>query len=405
MSATTSALVIGGGIAGPVTAIALRMAGIDATVYEAYPAPSEGIGGSLAIAPNGMAALGIVGVDEAVRDRALAIISQSMSIGGRDLGRLPKVAGLEPQRMIGRGDLHRVLRDRALEMGVRFEYGRRLVDVEEAEDAVTAWFADGSTATAGVLIGADGVRSTVRGLIDPNAPAAGYTGLLGFQGYLDAGDDLDVEPGVITFAFGRRAYYLYWRMPDGRVSWGANLPSKRYLSLTEARSVPADTWLRTLRETYAGDVPGEALAAGTHADTLDVTGAIHIMPPVPRWYRGRMVLVGDAVHAPSNSTGQGASLAVESAIELARCLRDLPDPSSAFSAYEGLRRDRVETITRRGARLNRTKTPGPVGRQVLRYVMPLMMRRMDPEKTMAPELRHRIPWTTPVTRTGVPVPS
>lgn len=404
MSATTSALVIGGGIAGPVTASALRLAGIDATVYEAYPAPSEGIGGTLAIAPNGMAALGIVGADEAVRDAALAITGQSMSVAGHSLGRLPGLEDVEPQRMIGRGDLHRVLHDRAAEVGVRFEYGKRLVDVDEDEDAVTARFADGSTATAGVLIGADGVRSTVRTLIDPDAPAAGYTGLLGFQGYLDAGDALDVEPGIITFAFGRRAYYLYWRMADGRLTWGANLPSKRYLSLTEAREVPAETWLGTLRETYAGDVPGEALAAGTHADSLDVTGAIHIMPPVPHWYRGRMVLVGDAVHAPSNSTGQGASLAVESAVELARCLRDLPDPSSAFAAYEGLRRDRVESIARRGARLNRTKTPGPLGRQVLRYVMPLMMRRMDPEKTMAPELRHRIPWTTPVTEAGTKSP-
>ena len=87
------------------------------------------------------------------------------------------------------------------------------------------------------------------------------------------------------------------------------------------------------------------------------------MPPVPHWHRGRMVLVGDAVHAPSNSTGQGASLAIESAIQLARCLRDLPDAASAFAAYEGLRRERVEKITKRGARINHAKTPGPVGPQ------------------------------------------
>src|ERR1700751_2891861 len=94
----------------------------------------------------------------------------------------------------------------------------------------------------------------------------------------------------------------------------------------------------------------------TTPQTLDVVGALHIMPSVPNWYRGRLVLVGDAVHAPSNSTGQGASLAIESAIQLARCLRDLPDPDSAFAAYEGLRRERVEKITRRGARTNSAKT-------------------------------------------------
>ena len=164
----------------------------------------------------------------------------------------------------------------------------------------------------------------------------------------------------MTFAFGQRAYYLYWTMPDGRVTWGANLPSKQYLSLTEARAIPAEQWLRTLRETYAGDVPGELLAEPHHrGERWTSPGAIHIMPPVPHWYRGRMVLVGDAVHAPSNSTGQGASLAIESAIQLARCLRDLPDAPSAFAAYERLRRERVEKITKRGARTTTPRRPDP----------------------------------------------
>ena len=130
----------------------------------------------------------------------------------------------------------------------------------------------------------------------------------------------------------------------------------------------------TLRDTYAGDHPGELLASRTTPENLDITGAIHIMPPVPHWYSGRMVLVGDAVHAPSNSTGQGASLAIESAIQLARCLRDLPDATSAFRAYEGLRRERVERITKRGARTNSAKTPGPVARKVMYALMPVFFK-------------------------------
>ena len=101
---------------------------------------------------------------------------------------------MEPLQIVGRGDLHRVLHDRAAESGVRFEYGKRLVGAIEGPDSVTAKFDDGCTATADVLIGADGVRSTVRTLIDPEAPAAGYTGMLSFQGYVDAAPDLDPEP-------------------------------------------------------------------------------------------------------------------------------------------------------------------------------------------------------------------
>lgn len=393
MSSVKTALIIGSGIAGPVTATALHQAGIDATVYEAYPAHSEGIGGDLALAPNGMAALGLIGADARVRAAALPIAEQAISIGGKTMRGLPSLPGLEPQQMVGRGDLHRALHARAAELGIRFEYGKRLVDVMEEPTGVTARFADGGTATADILIGADGVRSAVRNLIDPGAPSADYTGLLGFQGYADI--DIDLEPGIMTFAFGRRAYYLYWKMSDGRVTWGANLPSQRYLSLAGARAIPAEQWLRMLRNTYAGDMPGEALANNTTADSLDITGAIHIMPPVPSWHRGRMVLVGDAVHAPSNSTGQGASLAIESGIQLARCLRDLPDVDSAFAAYEGLRRSRVETIAKRGARINRTKTPGPVGRTMTKVLMPIFFKAMNVEKTMGPELRYTIDWNAP----------
>ena len=396
MTAASTAIVIGGGIAGPVAATALQQAGISATVYEAYPAKSDGIGGDLALAANGMRALGIIGVEDAVRAIALPITGQVMSVNGRGL-ELPRLDGVEPMQMVGRGNLQRVLRDRAVEAGVELHYDKRLVTVENTATGVTASFSDATTATADVLLGADGVRSTVRTLIDPAAPGAGYTGLLGFQGSAELDLDLDLDPGAMTFAFGKRAYYLYWRTGHGRVTWGANLPSKQYQSTTDARKIPAADWLTTLRETYAGDTPGEKLANLTTEDTLQILGAIHIMPPVPHWHRDRMVLVGDAVHAPSNSTGQGASLAIESAIQLARCLRDLPDPTSAFAAYEGLRRERVEKITRRGARTNSAKTPGPVARRFMQTVMPLFFKLMNLEKTIGPEQRYAIDWNEHLT--------
>lgn len=394
MSKTTSALVTGGGIAGPVTATALLRAGIDATVYEAYPGPSDGIGGALAIEPNGLAALGIIGANDAVRAIGAPITRSAISVADNSLGDLPCLPGLPPRQVVDRGALHRVLRERAAAAGVGFEYGRRLVGVDEDPTGITAHFADGSSVTADVLIGADGVRSTVRSLIDPDAPGANYTGMLGFGGVVDA--DLGLDPGAMTFAFGKRAYYLYWSMPDGTIAWGANLPSERYMTLTEARAIPAEDWLATLREAYAGDVPGQMLAERTTAESLQIAGALHIMPPVPHWYRDRMVLVGDSVHAPSNSTGQGASLAIESGIQLARCLRDLPDPTTAFAAYEDLRRSRVEKITKRGARINHSKTPGPVARRMMRLLMPIMFKAMNIEKSMGPEQRYTIDWDAPV---------
>ncbi|MFI7004298.1 FAD-dependent oxidoreductase [Nocardia sp. NPDC050175] len=392
MSKTQTALVIGGGIAGPVAATALLKAGIDARVYEAYPGASYNIGSGLALAPNGIAALDVIGAGDAVRDIALPVSKMGMSIGGKSMF-LPGLEGMPPLQLVDRGELHQVLHNHAVAAGVGFEYNKRLVDVVEDESGITARFTDGSTATADVLIGADGIRSTVRDLIDPNAPGPDYTGMLGFGAIIDY--DGDVEPESMTFAFGKQAYYLYGAHGPGRVMWGANLPHDEYLSLTAARAIPKAHWLGILRETYADDTPGGEFARRTTEADLEVSGALHIMPPVPHWFRGRMVLVGDSVHAPSNSSGQGASLAIESAVQVARCLRDLPTPTAAFEAYERLRRSRVEAVAARAAKTNHSKTLGPVGRTMMKLLAPAFMKMMNVEKSMGHEQRYRIDWDAP----------
>ena len=393
MSRTETALVIGGGIAGPVAATALRKAGIDARVYESYPGPAFTIGSGLALAPNGVAALDVIDAGDAVRDIAVPVPRMCLSVGGKLLP-APSLPDQPPLQLVDRGELHRVLHDRAAAAGVPVEYGKRLVAADRTAEGVTARFADGSTATADVLVGADGIRSTVRRLIDPSAPGPDFTGMLGFGATV--GCDIATPAETIVFAYGKRAYYLYWPLGDGRIGWGANLPSAEYLSLTEARDTAPERWLEILRDTYGEDHPGGPLARATTPEQLEITGALHIMPPVPHWYRDRMVLIGDAVHAPSNSSGQGASLAIESAIQLARCLRDLPDPHTAFATYERLRRSRVEGVAARAAKINHSKTPGPVARKMMQLIMPIMARMMNPEKLAGTEQRYRIDWAESV---------
>ena len=161
--------------------------------------------------------------------------------------------------------LYRALTDHAVAEGVSFAYGKRLVAAEETPDGVTAHFADGTSATADILIGADGIRSTVRPVIDPHAPAPEYGGLSGFGGYAAAGGGVDVEPGAMHFAFGR-AFMGYWRGPDGRLIWFAGLPTDTPPSPAELAQIACRRWLARLRELYAG-LSRASSCCGTPAPT------------------------------------------------------------------------------------------------------------------------------------------
>ncbi|HTE62329.1 MAG TPA: FAD-dependent monooxygenase [Solirubrobacteraceae bacterium] len=392
MTRVRTALVIGGGIAGPVAAMALRKAGIEPTVYEAYATPADGVGGMLTVAPNGLDALRIFGADEAVRAVGQPIEHMVMADGrGKRIGAIPGLAGLPPSQALWRSDLYRALHDHAVAQGVRMEYGKRLVAVDDTPAGITAQFADGSSASGDVLVGADGIRSTVRTLIDPDAPGPEHVPLLNFGAAADIA--VPADPDATYFVFGKRGFLGYWVQPDGRTAWFGNLPHETPMTTAQAQEVPAADWLRRLREVYADDVPGRDLLEHTSADRLIVLGSIEIMPKLPRWHRGRMVLVGDAAHAPSPSSGQGASLATESAVQLARCLRDLPDVPSAFAAYERLRRPRVEKVAARAAKTNNSKSFGPVATTLMRLLMPVAMRTfLRPERTLGPEQRYRIAW-------------
>ncbi|MFG1811891.1 FAD-dependent oxidoreductase [Streptomyces sp. NPDC049040] len=390
-----TALVIGGGIAGPVAAMALRQAGIEVTVHEAYEGTAGAVGAGMSLAPNGMDALDVIGLGDLVRPIGVPMTGIEMQDwAGRRLGEFGNPPGVPPMQLLWRADLYRVLYAEADRRGIRIEHGRRLVSAEEGPDGVTAHFADGSTATADVLIGADGIRSTVRTLVDPDAPGPAHAGLISFGAKVrDSG--LPGTGGRMPMSFGKQAFLGYQVHDDSSALWFVNLPHREPLSAAEARKTPAADWLALLRPKFAGDrTPAQQLIDRTDPADLMIVGSVENMPKVPHWSRGRMVLIGDAAHAPSSSSGQGAALAIESAIELARCLRDLPYPE-AFAAYEGLRRPRVEKIIAATTRKNSAKAAGPVGRVVNAWMLRIFARLVKPER-MAWMFAHRIDWDATV---------
>ena len=370
------AVVVGGGVAGPVVALALQRVGIDASIHEARER-DDGVGSFLTVASNGMEALRAVGAAEAVAAAGIATPRMVMWSGtGRRLGEVPNGVVLPDgltSTTIHRADLHRVLLTRARTAGIAVHRGARLVSTTRTGAGVEATFSDGSVAAGDLLVGADGVHSRTRSLVDPAAPRARFGGLLSIGGRA-TGVDLPRDPGVFHMIFGRRAFFGYTGGDGGPAWWFANLPVAREPSRELLAGADDAAWRRRLSDAFADDAgPATALIAATSGELGAY--ATHDLPTVPRWSGDRMVLVGDAAHATSPSGGQGAAQAIESAITLARCLRDVDGVDAAIAAYVAERRPRVERVVRYSARLSNSKAAGPVGRRVRDAVLPLFLRR------------------------------
>jgi len=392
------ALIAGGGIAGPVAAMALQRAGIDAVVYEAHVPGNDEAGSYLTVATNGLDALAAIDADKPVLAAGFPTpVNVLLSGTGRRLGAVSNGGRLPDgtvSQTIKRARLYRALHDEATARGVRLEYGRRLVGAEVAPGGgVEAAFDDGGRETGDVLIGADGVHSATRRLLDPAAPSGRYVGLVNFGGYTP--DAAPAEPGAWHMIFGRRAFFGYVVDPAGGTVWFANVP-RPPVTPAERAATPPEQWQRQLVELFAGDrgPASELIAAGA----LELAGDnTHDLPSVPTWSKGPMVIVGDAAHAPAPTSGQGASMAAEDGVVLAQCLRDLPSVPEALAAYQARRRARVERIVAQGARTSSAKTPGPMGRVVRDLALPLVFRFLVTEKSMAWIYDHHIDWDERVT--------
>ena len=180
--------------------------------------------------------------------------------------------------------------------------------------------------------------------------------------------------------------------PAGPV-WFVNAP-RAPISGEERDATTDEQWQRWLVSLFDHDA-GPA-AALIHAGRLELSGdSTYDLPHVPVWHRDRLIIIGDAAHAPAPSSGQGASMALEDAVVLAKALRDSDSVEAGFAAYEAARRDRVERIVAQGARSSSTKTPGPIGRFVRDTFLRLAFRYFMTPQSMAWIYDHRIDWRRP----------
>lgn len=355
-------LIVGGGIAGPVLALFLKQAGFCPHIFEGSDGVSDA-GGALGLAANGMNVLAAAGVIDEVRN--VSVTSHEWAFENQN-GKLLTCSEDDPARygqagvLITRAELHRVLIERAMREGISVNYNKRLTAIDDTPgEPVVAHFADGTSMEADLIVGADGIRSAVRQAIMPDAPKPVYTGMMA-PGGVSPCLIPDVAPRSrqrMHFIFGRNGFFGYFNivMPSGpRTVWwstaSAELESRE--SMAAASTTSLQQRLLALHGDWASPVPELIRSAES---ILNV--AIHDVPSLPAWSAGRVVLIGDAAHAVAPHSGQGASMALEDAMYLAKLLSEMQHASTAeiVAAFESHRRPRTDKVIALGRRNGQRK--------------------------------------------------
>jgi FAD-dependent urate hydroxylase len=342
-------LIVGAGLAGLALTRALHRAGFAPQLIERETG-WEDAGTGMYLPANGVRALRALGLQDTVAARAAPIPHQRLlDHRGRlltniDLHQLWGDVG--PCLALPRGDLHQVLREDA---PVRM--GRTVRSLEHLEGPVGATFDDGSSGEFDLVVGADGLRSTIRRLaVDPRPPTP--VGQHSWR-FLAA-----CPPEVITWTvmLGRGTSFLTVPVGQGLVYCYAD-------RTTDGAELDGDP-VGHLRQRFAGF----AAPVPQLLEQLQDPARIHVAPieqvAEERWGRGAVVLVGDAAHGMSPNMAQGAALAFEDALVLAACLRDGGTVSDALAGFVARRSRRTGWVRAQTHRRDRTRNLPPVVRDL-----------------------------------------
>ena len=326
-------LVVGGGVAGLAVARALQRVGRQAEIVEraaAWRVESAG----MYLPGNGMAALARLGLAEAVTDAGTVVERRRLH---DDRGRVLvdfDEAGfwrpVGPPIGLPRRDLHRILVEGAA--GVPIRFGVTIASLEQRDGSVDVAFTDGTTGGFDLVIGADGVHSTVRRLAF-GGPDARSAGQVGWRYLVEGRPEIAGWNGWLG---GERAF-LALGVGGGRVYCYGDVRTRDRADPTHGdRAAFARLFVH-----FAEPVP--SLLAG-----IEGVEAVHFSPIEevcpPTWVTGRVVLIGDAAHASSPNMAEGASMAIEDALVLAEALTTEPDVVTALASFTRRRAGRVRWV-------------------------------------------------------------
>ncbi|MGW1668098.1 FAD-dependent monooxygenase [Streptomyces sp. NPDC002324] len=339
--------VVGAGIGGLATAAFLHRAGIEATVYEQAPALTE-VGAGLVVSPNAVRLLRSLGQLDRFRERAVPLRvgwefrrwEDSRVLFSQNLGDECERRFGEHSYVAHRADLLAAVR--AAVPGAALRLGTRLASLRRLDEGVELTFTDGTRTVADVVVGADGVHTTV-GQYVTEAGAPRFSNICAWR---------CLVPAESAPEFARHPVQTLWLGPDRHL---VHYPISANTQINIVAFGPAHDWtteswsaegrIEDLRAEFAG-WSGELRALLAAAER---TGrwALLDRDPLPRWTNGPVALLGDAAHPMFPFFAQGAAQAMEDAAVLAGCLAERPDdPTTALRRYEDIRRPRASRVQR-----------------------------------------------------------
>jgi salicylate hydroxylase len=343
--------IIGGGIGGLSLGLALQERGIQADVFEQAPELTE-IGAAIALSANSVREFERLGLlNDLASDSAIPseLIYRHWQDGSRiaaypvaeDNWYVKRFGG--PYFGIHRADLQKTL-NAGFNAG-HLHLGCRLINLIQEKDSVVLEFANGRVERADIVVGADGVRSTVRRFIT-GADDAVYSGTSAFRGIVPVENLPSLpDPEAIQFWMGPDAHLLHYAI-------GGQAESVNFFAVVETPKI----WLHASTVSPVHEELPVTSFRGWHpavtemikAASSPISWALFTVRPLLQWYRDRVVILGDAAHGMLPHHGQGANTSIEDAFALAALLEQArsDDLEAAFAKFQALRRARTRKIQR-----------------------------------------------------------
>jgi len=341
--------ILGAGVAGVSTAIALKQKGFDVTIYERYKTKTN-IGAGIVVWPNATYVLEKLGIINQIKTvSGYPTKMQRLSHTGENLGSINietinKIMGY-PSFSILRKDFQNILIAKLNELGIFINYDHEISHIQLKEEKNEIYFRNGKITSADIIIGADGRMSSLarKYILGENKPV--YKGFINWIGVLESEKEI-FKNIIVNDYWGIGERFGIVPISKYKAYWAGGIAS------TEINKINSAHYKEELYSIFSSwPALVNEMIVKTPANRINKI-YIHDHNPIKVWHKNNVIIIGDAAHAALPTSGQGACQALEDAWHLANCLtNNSANIARAFTQFTQLRLDKTANIITSGRRL------------------------------------------------------